>query len=218
MFKTFIIILAAIAHIAASGGNANESTYEQTDIIDSYIYKQETYNVGSLVDKLDALGYYDQMKAKNLDDFKENAAGEQNIYGWEETGRVFFADAEMLAEGFLVDFIEEIAPYLEQHGVKFKEVQDTLKSNGDYVLIVNGEEHLIFTEKERRDGLDWELSTERSFKMINRYLKQQGSREQIYALYGGNDLTAVFLTDDMYEAIMSYSEMPEYEKPQKFAP
>lgn len=218
MFKIYILIATAIAQIAASGGSAGESTYEQTDIIDSYVYRHETYDVGPLVAKLDTLGYYNQVTAEEAKDLKEDAVDDQYVYGWEETGRVFFADAEMLAEGFLVEFIDEITPFLERQGVKFTEILDTVKSNGDYVLIVNGEEHLIFTDKERREGLDWELATERSFKVINRYLKQQGSKEQIYALYGGNDLTAVFLTDEMYEAIMSYAEMPEYDKPQKFAP
>ncbi|AFH61084.1 hypothetical protein ACVNS2_10555 [Paenibacillus caseinilyticus] len=218
MFKTMIIIAAAIAHIAASGGNTSAPAYEQTDVIDNYTYTQKSYNVSPLVEKLDAIGYYNLVTDEKKAALKQAAVTEQFIYGWEETGRVFFADAEMLAEGFLVEFIEEIDPFLDRQGVKFTQIEDTVKNNGDYVLIVNGEEHLILTDKERREGQDWELATERSFKMINQYLRQNGSKEQIYSLYGGNDLTAVFLTDEMYEAIMSYSDMPEYDKPQEFSP
>lgn len=53
----------------------------------------------------------------------------------------------------------------------------------------------------------------RAFSMINRLLMQAGSNERIYYLYGGNDMVAVFLTPEMYEAVSHNPAEDEYEKP-----
>ena len=71
----------------------------------------------------------------------------------------------------------------------------------------------MYTQEELETEEIWELTTVRAFSMINILLGQAGSSERIYYLYGGNEMVAVFLTPEMYEAISQSPFEDEYEKP-----
>ena len=59
----------------------------------------------------------------------------------------------------------------------------------------------------------WELATSRTFAIVNLLLREAGSNERIYSLYGGNDLFALFLTENMYDIINKSKFIKETEKP-----
>lgn len=166
----------------------------------------------SLRSKLEAAGYYMYVDAAKVEEVKAEAMNTGYIFGGEDTKRDYMSDAEDLAEGGIGDFFETIKPFLATQNVKLV-VSDENFSDKGYKIKVNGIEYEIYSEQESQAANVWELTANRSFAIINDSLIKAGSLERIYILYGGNDLRAIFLTEDMYKLISESKELPAAEKP-----
>jgi hypothetical protein len=115
-------------------------------------------------------------------------------------------------EGDVQQFFAEIAPFLTAQGVLLKSVEQQFGDRG-YRITIDGRTTKLYSETEVASGDVWALTTRRTFGLVNRLLQHAASDERVYALYGGNDLHALFLTNDMYEAIRKAGVLPEREMP-----
>lgn len=69
--------------------------------------------------------------------------------------------------------------------------------------------YICILQEESALGLDyWQVSTDRAFTIINDLLVEVGSDERVYQLYEGNDCHAIFLTAELYEAIITSKALP----------
>ena len=129
-------------------------------------------------------------------------------HGWQGVDcspRFYFADAERLAEGGVAEFIESLQPFLGRLGVK-PSVADNWGDH-DYTITLDGKEYLIWSVKELKEhGNVWGLATVRTFEIINNLLAEQDTTERLFALQGGNDLGAIFLTDQMKQLLWQSSD------------
>ncbi len=170
-------------------------------------------DIKTLISKLEELGYYKYADFKHIENIKSESIKADYIFGWEESGRDFAIDAEELSEGGVGGFFEVIKPFMEKQKVKMI-ISDENFSETGYEITVNKIKYEIFSEEDLKSKYLSVIGTCKSFSIINKLLKEAGSEERVYALYGGNDLRAVFLTKDMYELISGYKKLPEKEKPQ----
>jgi len=169
-------------------------------------------DLSSLLKKLDELGYYKYIDSSQIERVKNISLDAGYVFGWEDSGRDFSADAENLAEGGIPEFYNEIRNFLKKQNVDIS-VYDDFSDKG-YTIKINGKNYVIYDEKELKSENIWEVSTIRSFSIINSLLKESNSKERLYTLYGGNDLRAVFLTEEMYRVIIESNILPEKELPQ----
>ncbi|HEX2947891.1 MAG TPA: hypothetical protein VHT96_18285 [Clostridia bacterium] len=113
----------------------------------------------------------------------------------------------------MIDFYSSISSFLKDQNVSITADQDFTDKH--YIIKVNGENYTIYNEEELESADIWELSTVRSFTIVNCLLKEARSNERIFWLYGGNDLRAIFLTDEQYKEILNSKVLSEKELPQK---
>lgn len=134
-----------------------------------------------------------------------------------ESGRLFIADAEELAEGGVSAFVTEIALFLENQGVEVPPMQDEL--GDEYVLLAGGERVPIWTRSEYQrelvgePGLCWGCSAARTVQLINNWLERAGSAERAYGVEGGNDFAVIFLTTALYQRICDDADVSAHHGP-----
>jgi hypothetical protein len=160
----------------------------------------------SFVKQLEALGFFrgtlaeqDAVKAKIL------ASGWSGIFA--DSQRMYHADAEDLAEGGVGNFLRRIEPFLSAEKVALPKIRDEY-ADTHYTVHLDTQAHRIHVEAEwRADGyIPWALATARTFAIVNRLLESAGSRERLYALNGGNDLFAWFLTPELHKVIVDHPD------------
>ncbi len=171
----------------------------------------------AFVDRLDRLGFFEYVSGTERDAAKRDL---QNI-GWAavygETGRLFPADAEALAEGGIGEFLREIQPFLASQGVTIKQIEDHFGEDG-YSVSVNGKDHVIYDANElQRDeaqlGWTWGLATVRGFAIVNELLADTESNERLYAVNAGNDLFGFFLTPQLRDAVCDHPDATPRDRP-----
>jgi len=166
----------------------------------------------SFAEALNNLGYSKGLsldEAKILQD-KIGRRGWNGVFG--NSLRLYPADAEDLAEGGVGNFIVSVKPFFRAEGVDLPDIEDNLTEDG-YVIRVGNEINIIYDAAELKretskgePGLIWGLSMARTFAILSKLLETAGSRERIYAVNGGNDLFAFFLTPELYEVIMNHPD------------
>ena len=171
----------------------------------------------TFVDRLEQLGFF-----KYVSTAERNAAKSefQNI-GWAaiygQTGRLFPADAESLAEGRVGQFLRDIEPFLKKQGVIINKVEDHFDENG-YSITVNGKDYVIYNADDlKRDETQpasiWGLATVRGFAIVNELLVDAKSSERLYAVNGGNDLFGFFLTPELRDAVCDHPDATPRDSP-----
>lgn len=169
-------------------------------------------DLGTLLDQLEKLGFYRYATPGQVSELKAEAAKTGYLFGGEGARRDYMADSEDLAEGGVKRFVDEILPLLEELGVRGVTLEEDFGEEG-YLVFVNGIRLVMYTEDEMRNGDIWELTTKRAFALVNDLLEKAGSPERVYQLYGGNDLRAIFLTPEMFEAIRASGALDAKEMP-----
>ena len=184
-----------------------------------------------LIDKLDKLGYYRYTESSKHAKIKAECKEAGYIYGWDDTKRDYFADAEELTGAGVVNFINEVKPFLKLQGVKIDSVKHNFPNEEylerftyeeqikiipkRYIVTVNGKEFIIWTEKETKNKeFDiWQHSTERTLDIINFLLKEANSKERAFQLFGGNEQKIIFLTNEMAKLIYASKYIDKNDKP-----
>jgi hypothetical protein len=112
---------------------------------------------------------------------------------------VLGADAEDLAEGGIVDWLDELRPALGRMGVQIDEEVEQEIDDSHYVVRAGGREYLIYDAVAAEDmALMWGLSWSRAFGLLNDLLEQAGTGERAYA---GSDAGVWFLTPELFEVL-----------------
>ena len=162
--------------------------------------------------KLEEGGYFKGLPPAKVEALKQVFEQQGWMGIFHDSRRFFLADAENLAEGGLGPFIQEVEPFLTMQGVTLPEIQDDITGNS-YTVRVGGVSHEIYdaTEVERdnpcdQPGVIWALSMTRGFRIVDELLAAVGSSERVYAVNGGNDLFAFFLTPELHQTVMEHPE------------
>lgn len=164
----------------------------------------------SLIRRLAQMGFYKYTDIQIVEELKGKSRKSGYIF-WDETQRIFMSDAEDLAEGFIEPFYMKMEPFLSKEGVRIQHYEQSI--NEKYEIAINGQKYLIYDDKTDNPFDIWEMAANRTFAVINILLREAGSKERLYSLYGGNDLYAVFLTDEMFEAINQANFIKKIDKP-----
>lgn len=172
--------------------------------------------VEECVNKLKDLGYFeyvtDQIEAVmshcvqhylECHDFSPGSPG----YEYDETHRLFFADAESLAEGGISCCIfnnNEVKSFLAKLGVFIKYAEDKVESvNGGndfrHWVIIDGEKHEIIDTVKDPTFYGWDAAHKRTIEILNKLLKQSGCKERAYGQGRSNDANIIILTQEQYD-------------------
>ena len=160
-----------------------------------------------LVEELDALGFYRFVKPHRIERLKAQFLKSPSLWTlthW--TKRNYPADEERLAEGGVGTFLEELASILKACGVRLRQIEEKCDVDG-YSIAINNQVYELYSAEDVRAANEdkslamWEKTTQRSFALINRLLREQGSDERIYSYAGWNDHWAFVLTEAMYATL-----------------
>ena len=164
----------------------------------------------SFVTDLDTHGYFKGLAPEKAQTLKSDFRKQGWMAIFSESHRFHHADAEDLAEGGICAFIRQVGPFLTAQGVRLPELQDDVSDNG-YSVRVGGISYKIYDAGDlRRDttgkepGIIWGLAMTRGFAIVDRMLEAAGSPERLYAINGGNDLFALFLTPELHRIISEH--------------
>jgi len=107
-------------------------------------------------------------------------------------------DAEDLAEQGILSAYKALLPRLNQYTESPIEVTEEIDNDAaSYAICVAGQRHEIWERgAQNKDG--WERATVAFFEVVNANLRH--SSHKFYALYGGNDLGGMFLTEEEFAA------------------
>lgn len=109
-------------------------------------------------------------------------------------------DAEALAELGIKERYEELRMHLHQYIDTTADIQEKIDSDTpSYSIIYNNEAYIIFSPLQHDRAHSWERATYTLFHIVNDQLKDHNVK--FYALYGGNELQGIFLTNEEYQEI-----------------
>jgi hypothetical protein len=109
--------------------------------------------------------------------------------------RGYPADNEELAEGRIGEFLLPMKEVFAQEGVQLESIEDDFQEDY-YDVLVNGERFRVYGTPV---GNSWAVSLRRFLEIVNELLQRAGSRERLFAIYGGNDGRAIFLTEEIHQ-------------------
>jgi hypothetical protein len=165
-----------------------------------------------LLTQLEAAGFYRYAPQDAISEAKTRALETGYLFD-ESTRRVYWADAEDLAEGGVLEFIDTVEPFLVHQGAKILSKDQDFVIGGAYSVRINGKWYPIYSADECEKADIWTLSSQRTYRMINDLLAGTKSDERVYLLYGGNDALAVFLTEQIYKILRDTALIDERDKP-----
>jgi hypothetical protein len=122
---------------------------------------------------------------------------------------IVLLDAEELAEGGILEAYEQLHPQLRQYASEEVDIAEEIDADGAaYTVFADERRYDIHGEGIEEDP--WILATIAFFEIVNAGLAHATHR--FYALYAGNDLAGVFLTDQQFQAAWQSIARP-FERP-----
>ncbi len=162
----------------------------------------ETENIkkcGSELIENDFLKYANPIKIDTLKTEIENLF---YIYD-EETYKFVHIDAEELAEFNFNFFLPQLNKILEKRNIELTvETAEDYENSND--IIINGQIVNLYSKQELENMTFWASAPKNFFREINKILNAKNSNEKFYLLYGGNDLSALLLTQKQFEIIKHF--------------
>lgn len=154
------------------------------------------------LEQLGYLRYASAGKKQNSSKVFQKMEASPTLFGG-GVNRDFPADEERLTECGVRKFLNQIKFILSANGVTYQKIKEDCSRRG-YTVQIDNREFPIYSSDELQNSNEsiWSISTARVFSMINKLLKEAGSEERIYSLYGGNDHRAIFLTSKLYDLIV----------------
>lgn len=131
----------------------------------------------------------------------------------------FILDAEDLAERGIKDTYDDLKPFLHKYVTDAQEVIEHFDvSSGRYWVQADDQTFEIFESASSDIGTAWGSPTVALFSIVNNQLVNEDIR--FYALYSGNDLQGMFLTEQQVEEAKRFHQerrnwpyLPENEYP-----
>lgn len=121
-------------------------------------------------------------------------------------------DAEELCELNFDFFLPQLNHKLTEKDLKL-DVQIADDYESSFEIAINGRQVKLYKKEELSDGKFWDSGPRNFFRTVNEILSDKNVDKQFYLLYGGNDLSAVFLTKEQFELMSKLNEGDEYETP-----
>lgn len=110
--------------------------------------------------------------------------------------QVVSLDAEELAEQGVLTAYQALRPRLQKYVASFVEIREDIDSDAArYSVCAGGQKYEIWAAGATNDD-GWARATVAFFGIVNANLG--GSPYKFYALYGGNDLSGIFLTEEEF--------------------
>jgi hypothetical protein len=168
-----------------------------------------------IVNQLTDLGYYKYADLQDIDSLKQDLINSLSQYGVLSTicfdtpiipkdYRYYYFDGETIFEqGGFDDALTEMQIFFKKIELKLEitnhiEEADTMTDGLNHEITLNGKRYIIF--KDFR-GYGWGEAAQKFAEMINDQLQIQGKDERLYLINGGNDGSAVFLTNQQFMLI-----------------
>ncbi|MBB2485034.1 hypothetical protein H5407_07295 [Mitsuaria sp. WAJ17] len=123
-------------------------------------------------------------------------------------GQMVHLDAEDLAEGGILSAYQQLLPLLRRYASSPLEVTEEGDDDGaTYCVAAGGKKYVIWDiGAKSQDG--WARATVAFFDIVNASLAS--SEHRFYALYGGNDLSGLFLTEQEFAAARRAIKKPAH--------
>ena len=148
----------------------------------------------ALLDALDAANFWAAEDWDDRDRLRAEVAakGILALYG---SGRLVPLDAEDLAEDGIVDALMRLGPHLARRGADIQSL-NVIESDGvTYSVEVNGTRYDIYGPDDGAED-SWGFATETFFRIVNDLIPDHVN-DRLYAIYGGNDLSGIFLPPEI---------------------
>ena len=164
--------------------------------------------------KLESLGFYKYTEPSDIHkaqaDFLKNGKLDCRL-----TRRSYQADAEGVLEGAGQEIIEDVSLFLASQGFSISSVEQNYESGAYfYFITINGVEYTVYSDaNEAEMERDYDFTLKQLIRLINDLLKQTSSTERAHLLYEWNDAMIIFLTPELYDAILESPQIEEYFKP-----
>lgn len=109
---------------------------------------------------------------------------------------IVLLDAEELAEEGILEAYQQLHPQLRRYAASDIDIAEEVDADeASYSVFADGKRYDIYGEGVEEDA--WILATIAFFDIVNASLAHADHR--FYALYGGNDLAGIFLTDAQFQ-------------------
>lgn len=192
-------------------------------LVKEYCDIVEDSHAKRVANRLEELGYFSYAKPEHLPKLKSEIGrwlAEEGYLVIIDTGspryelldpRQYNLDGETLfEEGGVLDALHDMERFFQKLPVRM-EVSDDLEMGGpdgtSQRMSVNGKPYILM---ENFPGYGWGEMAQRYADMVNDQLALQGSDERLYLINGGNDGTAVFLTEVQFEYLTSLMPNPAW--------
>ncbi|MFI5912564.1 hypothetical protein [Dactylosporangium sp. NPDC051541] len=155
-----------------------------------------------LASDLRQLGLWAHLPPAEADKHQRGVAGGEYPFGLEL--ECCFADGENLAEQGVEEFLTDLAPALQRHGVALQvETVALPETDGDeYAVAINGRRCLVWGPDDWTYGRPWYTSTTRPLAIVNDLLAEAGAAVRVFTLHtGGNEGIAFILRPEIIAAI-----------------
>ncbi len=167
------------------------------------------------VNQLTELGYYKYADRKDIEALREELTTSIAQYGILSTidfdtpivpkdYRYYGLDGETIfEEGGFDDTLNGMGPFFHKIGLNLEitnhiEEVDPATNGLNHEIAVNGKPYVIFKDFKE---YGWGEAAQKFTEMINDQLLIQGKAERLYLINGGNDGSAVFLSDEQFNLI-----------------
>ena len=117
-------------------------------------------------------------------------------------------DAEALCEFSFDFFMPQLNQILSETGLRL-DVKTAQDYDESFAIEINGNRVKLYTNRELEDGTFWDKGARNFFWKVNEVVLSSGIEEKFYLLYSGNDLSAIFLSED------KFNDMAEINKDNK---
>ncbi len=168
------------------------------------------------LEKLERARYFFGSPPADAADLKKDILARGWSALFSDTHRLYSADAEELAEEGVSRFLRQIEPFLRGQGVTLPAISEQYSGDG-YSITIGNNTHQIWSKTdlvgEHRGVMAWGLSMTRAFAIVDDMLAAADSEERLYAVYGGHDLHAYFLTPQLFELIVQHPDATPLDTP-----
>jgi hypothetical protein len=194
---------------------------KQSQIFPDKPFGETRMNAEQIVDSLQKLGYFKYAAINDIDTLKKEIVSGLNRYKFLSTlyeenkpynskdYRNHNLDGEdLFEEGGFIDKLNEMQLTFSKMNIKMivnKNIEEWDDKNEwlNHIIILNDKKYTLFKNFK---GYGWGEAAQRFADIINDQLALQGSDERIFLANGGNDGSAVFLTEKQFTLLDPYLE------------
>ena len=166
------------------------------------------------VKSLDAHGFFKHASVSETERCRSQISKSPDTLWDCESARFFHADAEALAEGFALTFLnEEVGVFLKREDALTQPASWT--EDSAHVIQIAERSYPFLTAPES-DA--WSEATRSTLFILNDLLERAESTERAYGLYGGEEFSVVFLTPKQFDVIRANHELDPSHHPWETEP